>query len=194
MPPPGTDFDQLASEAESFGDIVDIGVPNSPGPPPSIHPGTRQGPEDDGGPPGEDEPPAHAREPRRRARRDDRGAGPRKIPRVTAATRTDIEAKISFAAEIPGRLWQARDPVCGTAFIEQRPEIAAALTEIVCQSSDLVAWFTGTGGQFMLWLNLAAACWPVATVIMAHHVYHTIEAGEAAGGYGPAPDLSRYAA
>jgi hypothetical protein len=147
------------------------------------------------GPEGPDEPPAHAREPRRRRSRQ-RDDAPRKPARVTQAIRGDIESKISFALEIPGRVWQARDPVCGSVFIEQRPEMAAALTEIVCGSPDLVAWFTGTGGQFMLWLNLAAACWPVATMVMAHHVYHSIEVEQAPVDYQqpPAPDYSRYAA
>lgn len=117
-------------------------------------------------------------------------AAPKKATRVTAGVRNDIDAKISFALEIPGRVWQARDPLCGGTFVSQRPEIAAALTEIVCQSPDLIAWFAGGGGQFMLWMNLAAACWPVATVAMAHHVYHSIEAGD----QDQAPDQTRYAA
>jgi hypothetical protein len=94
--------------------------------------------------------------------------------------------------EIPGRVWEARDPVCGGTFVAQRPAISSALTDIVCQSPDLIAWFTGSGGAFMLWLNVAAACWPVLTVIMAHHVYHSIEQG--ADGQVPEPDLTRYAA
>jgi hypothetical protein len=101
-----------------------------------------------------------------------------KPPKLTAAVVKDIDAKISFALEVPARVWAARDPVCGGTFVAQRGEISAALTEIVCQSSDLVAWFSGSGGQFMLWLNLAAACWPVATVVMAHHVYHSIETAD----------------
>jgi hypothetical protein len=195
MPPPGSDFDALAGAAEQFGDIVDIGptVPGPAGGPSPDRANDQQTVPDDGPPPGADEPPAHARQERKRRERDrsDR-ARPKAPPRVTAAIRGDIESKISFALEIPGRVWQARDPVCGTVFVEQRPEIAGALTEIVCQSPDLIAWFSGQGGQFMLWLNLAAACWPVATVALAHHVYHSIEA-ERPTDY-QQPDYSRYAA
>ena len=132
--------------------------------------------------------PAHGRKEWRKPPAKTRG----KPVRVTAGVRNDINAKISFALEIPGRVWQARDPVCGSAFVEQRPAISDALTEIVCQSADLIAWFTGSGGQFMLWLNLAAACWPVATIVMAHHVYHTIEPGQE--GEALAPDYGSYAA
>jgi hypothetical protein len=138
------------------------------------------------GPVPPDRPPLHGT---RDWRRTPRQAKARPV-KLTASVHADINAKISFALEIPGRVWQARDPVCGGTFVQQRGEISVALTEIVCQSADLVAWFSGSGGQFMLWLNLAAACWPVATVIMAHHVYHSLEAGEADA----EPDMTRYAA
>lgn len=140
--------------------------------------------------PGEDEPPGHIRRDWQDAPK--RASKPRaKLPRVTATVRSDIDAKISFALEIPGRIWQARDPVCGSVFIEQRPEIASALTEIVCQSPELIAFFAGGGGQFMLALNVMAALWPVVTVVMAHHVYHSIEAAPEAGDQ---PDYQQYAA
>ena len=135
--------------------------------------------------------PAHGgKDWRKQAGRDaPKGKGtPRK---VSVTVRSDIAAKISLVLEVPGRVWQARDPVCGTAFIEQRPAIAGALTEIVCGSPDLVAWFTGTGGQFMLWFNLVMACWPVAMTVAAHHVYHTIEAQP---GDALQPDYQDYAA
>ena len=182
LPNPG-DLDDLPPE--EFG-TVDVDVPEreSPGPGPS--PADGPPPE----PPGEDEPPGHTREDWKSTGK--RGGKTRaRLPRVTQAVRGDIDAKISFALEIPGRVWQARDPVCGGVFVEQRPEIASALTEIVCQSPDLVAWFAGGGGQFMLWLNVMAALWPVVTVVMAHHVYHSIEAAPEAGDQ---PDYRQYAA
>jgi hypothetical protein len=102
-----------------------------------------------------DPPPAHGRREWRKGK-----GGPRppraKPSKVTAGIRNDIDAKISFALEIPARVWEARDPVCGGTFVEQRPEISAALTEIV----------------------------------LAHHVYHSIEAGEPEA----EPDGIRYAA
>ena len=166
---------------EDFG-LVDVGdaVPDRPEGPLLSEPGPL--------PP--DEPPAHAQ---RGWRREARTRGKGKAPKVTAAIRGDIEAKISFALEVPGQVWAARDPVCGGTFVQQRPQVASALTEIVCQSADLVAWFSGSGGMFMLWLNLGAACWPVVTVAMAHHVYHSIEAADGSQG-AMGPDMARYAA
>lgn len=119
--------------------------------------------------------PAHAGKDWRKGTRDAPRGGKGAPRKITVTVRTDIAAKISLVLEVPGRVWQARDPVCGSAFIEQRPAIADALTEIVCGSPDLVAWFTGSGGQFMLWFNLVMACWPVAMTVTAHHVYHTID-------------------
>ena len=179
---------------DRMADIIDIDGPSPrarddaapPAGPPTV-------PAGDLPPAPPDEPPLHATR-EWRDRRPGKARAAARPPRITNAVRGDIDAKISFALEIPGRLWQARDPVCGTVFVEQRPDISAALTDIVCQSADLVAWFTGPGGNFMMVLNLMAACWPVVTMAMAHHVYHSIEdlpegQGEAAG-----PDYSRYAA
>jgi hypothetical protein len=140
---------------------------------------------------GQEPEPAHARKDWRRSGPGGGKKAAGRPPRLTQAIRGDINGKISFALEIPGRVWAARDPVCGGTFVQQRGEIADALTEIVCQSPDLVAWFTGPGGAFMLYLNLAAACWPVATIALAHHVYHTLDETPPDS---QQPDYSRYAA
>jgi len=124
-----------------------------------------------------DEPPAHTRRDWRRDRPAP-ASRPRSI-RVTAGVRADISAKIALPLEIAGRILEARDPFCGGAFVAQRPEISDALTDIVCDSADLVAFFTGPAGGFMKYMNLAAALWPVLEVMAAHHVYHTIGPVEA---------------
>lgn len=172
--------------AEDVG-IIDVEDHPAPEPGPSLSGGP--GPGDVPGPPPEppaDEPPAHARrEWHAKAPRAPKG----KPPRITSAIRGDIDAKISFALEIPGRVWAARDPLCGEVFIGQRPEISRSLTEIVCRSPQLVEWFTGAGGGFIMFLDLGAALFPVLQVVMAHHVYHSIETGQE-----EAADAGRYAA
>ena len=181
---------------DTMADIIDIDGPPHRVRDDAVSPAgtTPPGPAGDLPPAPPDEPPLHATREWR-----GRGGGKAKTaarpPRITNAIRGDIDAKVSFALEIPGRLWQARDPVCGSVFVEQRPEISAALTDIICQSADLVAWFTGPGGNFMMVLNLMAACWPVVTMAMAHHVYHSIEEQPQDGdGQAPGPDYGRYAA
>ncbi len=170
-PIPGPDDPELYDD---IGELVPDDAAPTPIAPGAAAPADTARATSDAGPAAPDPPPAHGGRDWHRSPKAARG----KAPRVTATIRTDIDAKISFALEIPGRIWQARDPVCGTMFVQQRPDISGALTEIVCQSPDLIAWFTGAGGQFMLWMNLAAACWPIATVVMAHHVYHTVELAE----------------
>ena len=99
-------------------------------------------------------------------------------PRLTAAVRADIEAKFGLMLTIPGTVWRARDPICGGAFMESEPNIRAAGLDLILQSPDLVSWFTGVGGGFMLYLNLLTAIQPVLVVIWAHHIAHSIEVPE----------------
>jgi hypothetical protein len=110
--------------------------------------------------------------------------------RVTAATAKDINAKVRIALEVPGRVWQARDEFCGGVFVHQAPEIADALTEIILDSPDLIAWFTGPAGGFMKYFKLLMALQPVGVTVYAHHVSHAIQAEQA----GAKVDPARYAA
>jgi hypothetical protein len=178
----------IPSPDDPFYDDIGELVPDEPatGPGGTAAPSPGAPPLPDEGPVLPDEPPAHGDRDWAKARKPDR---PR-APRVTQVTRRDIDAKISLGLTISGSVWAARDPLCGGTFMEQRGEISGALTEIVCQSADLIAWFSGSGGQFMLWLNLAAAVWPVATAVMAHHVYHSVDVAED----GSVEDMARYAA
>ena len=166
------------TEAEiDAADFDDLGVIELPDEPPL--PGDSTVPAGDGGDGGggesypvPDEPPAHARKQRRGKGKT---AEPARKVRVTAGIRADITAKISMPLEISGQIWAARDPLCGGTFLAQRPAIADALADIVCDSADLVAFFTGPGGQFMRYLNLGAALWPVIEITAAHHVYHSVQ-------------------
>lgn len=186
-PLPGPDSPEWAEDAG----IIDIEGPGpEPGPSLSGGPGTAA---DSAGVPGPPQPPP-ADEPPAHARRDWHAKAPKarvKAPRITAGVRTDIAAKISLPLEIYGRVWEAKDGLCGGRFVQQRPAIADAFTNIICDSPALVAFFTGPAGGFMKYLELGAAVWPVFEMVMAHHVYHSIETGEP----GPNPsDLSQYAA
>ena len=173
----GADLGPLPGPEDEI-DLDDIFGEMPPGPPEPPLPG----PVDDGSLP-PDEPPAPIP--------GDRPRGRTGAAKVTATVRKDIGAKISLALELPGRVWAARDPYCGGTFVAQRPAIADALTDIVCDSADLVEWFTGPAGGFMKYLKLAAALQPVAVVVYGHHVAHTI-GGETE--QAQQQDMSRYAA
>lgn len=177
--------DATDEDLDAWEDLGVIG-PESDTEPPEDLGGIRIPPE----PPGEpvrDSGPAHGR---KDWRKDSSRKTSVKQVRVTAAVRGDIEAKISLLLDVPGRIWEARDPVCGGTWVKQVPDMAAAWARYVCSSPQLLEWFTSTGSGFILLLDILAATYPVAAVVMAHHVYHTIgEQGDA-----QQPDYSDYAA
>lgn len=141
------------------------------GPPPWV-----AGPEPEAAEPEElapDEPPATIPRGRSKAR------GKRKPPpKTTAATRADIEGKVGILLLVPGAIWQARDPICGGAFVEATPAITDAGMDFILASPDLVNFFTGPGGEFMRYFKLAVAFKPVLEAIWAHHIAHTITTPE----------------
>ena len=168
-PAPLTDAEIDGADVEDLGEIPFPGDGSSPGAgvPPVSPPAPAPSP-------GDDEGPGHARKDWRKQPKT-RPGNVRSL-KITAGIRADINAKISMPLEISGQIWAARDPLCGGRFLDQRPAIADAFTDIVCDSADLVAFFTGPGGAFMKYLNLGAALWPVIEVAAAHHVYHSIAA------------------
>jgi len=171
-----------SAEFDDLGMIIDVPDMPDPDAPPSAprSPFLEQGragapPPPSGEVPVPDEPPAHARKRRRTPKITETESKQAKRPRVSVSIRADINAKVSVPLEVGGTIWAARDPLCGGAFLAQRPAVADALTDIICDSPDLVAWFTGPASRFMLYLNLAGALWPVVEMISAHHVYHSVE-------------------
>jgi len=106
-----------------------------------------------------------------------RGGGGRP-PKVTAAVRSDIHAKIRFIAVPLARLWEIRDPVCGGTAVQAEPEISASFLDIVLQSPDLIEFFTGPAAGFMIYVRLFMAVLPILQVTYAHHVTHGIADAE----------------
>jgi hypothetical protein len=179
--------------AEDMG-IIDVDPPSAstptPGPGPDTPPRPGPGPvasdPDDG--------PAHVRRDWKTRRTASAKPGPPRPARITASVRDDIEAKIGFALTVPGHVWAARDPLCGGTFLEQIPAIAASASAWVIRSPALVEWFTSPAGSgFILLLDSAAAFGPVISAVMAHHVYHSVELGQADDTAAPSP-YQQYAA
>lgn len=113
--------------------------------------------------------------------------------RVTAATRKDIAAKVQLMLFVPGKVWETRDPWCGGIFVHQIPDTTDALADIICDSPDLVTFFTGPAGGFMKYLKLLTALQPVGVMAWQHHIAHTI-GGPEGNGQVPQPDMAQYAA
>lgn len=103
--------------------------------------------------------------------------------RVTVATRKDIRGKVTMLLAIAGVTWSARDPQCGGALLACAPDretpdgvavgIATAITDLICDSPDLVKFFTSSG-RYMKWLTLAMSVQPVLQMVFGHHVSHTV--------------------
>jgi hypothetical protein len=131
-----------------------------------------------------------------------RGSGPirdaanKKSPvKVTPAVRKDIRAKLALLLGLPASIVKRRDPVCGTVMLQQVPDVSDALADIMCDSPDLVAFFTSSGSGYMKWLTLATALQPVLETGFKHHVSHSIGNQENEGSGPPVhQDWSRYAA
>lgn len=115
----------------------------------------------------------------------DEGGTPRQLVRVTTAVRKDIRAKVALLLGFPAMAVKRKDPYCGTVIVEQVPEISDALVDIICESPDLVAFFT-SGSSYMKYLALATALQPVAETAWGHHVSHKIGGKEIKQGAGPA--------
>lgn len=111
-------------------------------------------------------------------------AGKASSKRVTVAVRRDIRAKVAMLLMLVGSAWSARDAHCGGALLdsvgdsedEGRVGVASALTDIICDSPDLVGFFT-TSGSYLKWLTLALAVQPLATTVVGHHITHTVHDG-----------------
>ena len=102
---------------------------------------------------------------------------PKATIKITAAVRKDVEGKVAFAMALSGQMWAMVDTTCATVYLEQTPEIAKKLTPILCQSPDVVKWLTKSS-NFVLWVDLAMAMWPVLAIVFAHHIAKTVT-GEA---------------
>ena len=112
---------------------------------------------------------------------------------ATAAVVSDIQGKTAFMLTMPAMAWQARDPFCGGIAVQQVPEISRALAGIFALSPEVVEWFTGKGGNFMVWLDLAAAVQPLLAAVVGHHITHTAGPQEEIAGRFAVPE-DQYAA
>jgi hypothetical protein len=81
----------------------------------------------------------------------------------------DIEGKLAFMISTTAMAVSMPDPVCGQALLQNTPDIAKALTPIICQSPGVVAWFQKTS-NIMLYVNLAMAMVPFIATVLDHHL------------------------
>lgn len=112
--------------------------------------------------------------------------------KLTKRVRDDVEGKIAFMISVTGSMAAMVDPVCGGAFLANGDQVAAKLTPIICKSPEAIQWFQKSS-NFMLYLDLMVACWPIFAAIFAHHIAkdkHVITDATMP----PMPDNSAYSA
>ena len=95
----------------------------------------------------------------------------------TKAIQTQVSDALTMMITLPAGMWSMRDPICGTALMEQSDAIVARLTPIVCRNPAMLRWFT-EGAGYMDWIALATAIAPVVRTVWAHHVSHELDVEE----------------
>lgn len=115
--------------------------------------------------------PAWAREGGKRTR-----ARPAAEPKtkVTTAVRADVEAKLALVLGVVGMPWKAADPYCGGQWCDDVENMAKAWAPLLCQSAEVVRFFTRTS-TFMLWVAALASMQNVASCVFSHHIAQTVE-------------------
>jgi hypothetical protein len=117
-------------------------------------------------------------------------------PKVTDAVHKDIRGKVTLMLMMPAAMFARRDEVCGPVLMDQVPDLATAITDLLIDSPDVVAFFTSAGGQYMKWVQLGIALEPVAAIAWQHHVAKRESQGGGPGqswnGETVPPDMSRY--
>jgi hypothetical protein len=121
--------------------------------------------------------------------------------KVTAAVRKELSAAVGMVGMVILPPLVAADPYCGGALKDSFGDIANAVVPLLCQSPRVVAFFTDTASDWMLWWKLAVAMAPVAAAVGRHHVLKTVEvvdvvddAGNVTGQAVVERDLSEYPA
>jgi hypothetical protein len=133
---------------------------------------------------------------RGRARRTPKPKDDQPPIKITKAVQADITGKLAFWLSIPAEPWLRVDPYCGGAYAGQVDEIALKMAPLICQSPDLVRWFSKST-TFIMWTELGIAVRPVVEAIIAHHVTRRIvldSNGQAVEVSGGGMDFSAYSA
>jgi hypothetical protein len=133
---------------------------------------------------------------RGRARRPPKPKDDQPPIKITKAVQADITGKLAFWLSIPAEPWLRVDPYCGGAYAGQVDEIALKMAPLICQSPDLVRWFSKST-TFIMWTELGIAVRPVVEAIIAHHVTKRIALdsnGDAVVVAGGGMDFSAYSA
>lgn len=94
---------------------------------------------------------------------------PKKRVANTPGRKRNLTATIEASLLLPAGMWQAVDPVCGGAFMEQVPELATALNTLAAKDPQVYRFFNGLG-EVGGWAGVALALAPVGMMVANHHL------------------------
>jgi hypothetical protein len=101
-----------------------------------------------------------------------------KAPRVTAELKRSIRGKLALLTLAPLGLARHYDPVCGGALVEVKDDLLDWAVDGICDSPDLLKWFSA-GKGYMRLVTLLTILEPVGITACQHHVTHTLHAPDA---------------
>jgi hypothetical protein len=117
--------------------------------------------------------------------------------KVNKQIKDDMSAAVGMMMMVTGPAIMAKDPYCGTAFLENSQKITDAAIPLLCRSQTVVAFFSDTSENgWLLWFQLAIALSPVVVAVGKHHIIKSVEIqqDEESGELFAVPrDLSEYA-
>lgn len=96
---------------------------------------------------------------------------PAKAP--TKAVQTEVADALTMMITLPAGMLSLKDPICGTAILNQVDDVVKRLVPIICRNPAMLKWFTGSSG-YMDFIALATALAPIAKTIWSHHVTKSI--------------------
>jgi hypothetical protein len=128
-----------------------------------------------------------------RAGKSSRGSRPAK---VTETIRRDMRGKVALILTMPSMAYARHEPEVGSVLVAQVPDISDALTDILAESPDIVAFMTGSnGGMYVKLLALGVALEPVGAAAWGRYIARRYTQGGGPDGWNGEtvpPDESRY--
>ena len=86
----------------------------------------------------------------------------------TASAKTEVRQQIDAFIALMAVPIVMRDPHCGSVLMQQRSDIAEALSEIAMKNPALLKMLN-SGGDIMMYFKLVTALSPIAITVYQHH-------------------------
>lgn len=96
---------------------------------------------------------------------------------VSAKVQREIQETIEAYLGVIATGFAVKDPICGSVALDHVPNIAAKAAPLLARNAKIAEYLTKSS-NFKEVLDLALAILPLAQVVYAHHMAHTISTGQ----------------